>query len=67
MNEKIIIKKLKELEKIWPKDYWLFSASGTLFLMKMKNGKRVLTDNGAMDQDYSIEKFPGILSDGGDW
>jgi hypothetical protein len=68
-EEKEIIKKLKELEKIWPKGKnWLFSASGILCLMRYKeDGSRALTKYGGMDDDFCIWCSNLIPNDGGDW
>ena len=63
-----LIRALREIEKDWPEEYWLFAAAGTLTLMTKKDGKRVVgkaTDG--MDPNHTVETFRGIECDGGDW
>ena len=51
-----------------PKSLWLFSASGDLKVMKkLPNGKRAMTSNGDVDQEYIVDEIIGIENDGGDW
>jgi len=68
-KEKSAISALKRLAKKWPKSLWLFSASGTLCVMKAgPNGEQVHTSkNGGIDPDYIVETIKGIQNDGGDW
>jgi hypothetical protein len=65
-EEEKAIAALKALAKKWPKTLWLFSASGTLSVMKKKNGEHVLTPGGGMDPDFLVDTVD-IENDGGDW
>jgi hypothetical protein len=72
-EEKAAIAALKRLAKKWPESLWLFSASGTMNVMKCDdNGERVYHpqgtyfDGGGVDQDYCID-YIDIPNDGGDW
>lgn len=61
------VRALKRLARTWPDSLWLFSASGSLCVMK-KDGdgeRRRLTCNG-MDPGAVIETIE-IENDGGDW
>jgi len=63
-------KKLEKLLLNYPKGHWLFSASGSLSLLKTDvEGNRVIAKHGGVDQDYKIYKFSNniIENDGGDW
>ena len=64
------IKALKRVAQTWPKSLWLFSASGSLCVMKKKDGERVMcSDNRggqAVDSAYVVDTI-NILNDGGDW
>jgi len=67
------IRALVRLEKIWPKSLWLFSASGSLCLMRNnKDGSRAVIVNGGLhpsdsvDPDYIVCNV-NIPNDGGDW
>jgi hypothetical protein len=61
------INSLKRLAKKWPDNLWLYSASGTLFVMrKGENGERVHKGEG-VDPDYILDSIDGIDNDGGDW
>jgi hypothetical protein len=55
-NIKAVRKKLKELEKIWPKGYWLLNSSNHL----------ILSDGHPEDGGKSIEDY-NIPCDGGDF
>jgi hypothetical protein len=66
-SEKKAIAALKRVAKIWPKTLWLFSASGTLCVMKTdKNGRRVQLPGDGMDPDFSVDTI-NISNDGCDW
>ena len=69
-KEKKAIRALKRAAKIWPDSLWLFSANGTLCVMKCdENGQHVLLEgsfHGGIDQDYVIDTID-IDNDGGDW
>ena len=63
------IRALKRAAKIWPDSLWLFSADGSLCLMKCgEYGGHVHTDSfqGGIDQEYLITTID-IDNDGGDW
>lgn len=65
-EEKRAIRALQRLAKTWPKSLWLFSGSGTLWVMKYdEHGSRVLDGTGA-DSKYIVDKV-NIDNDGGDW
>lgn len=67
VKEKLAIAALKRIEKKWPESLWLFSASGSLCIMKCdENGERVYTPSGGTDQRYTVEHV-NIPNDGGDW
>lgn len=67
-EEKRAIVALKRLGKRWPKGLWLFSASGSLCVMKFdEDGERVKVDGGGMDPYYTVDTIAGIPNDGGDW
>jgi hypothetical protein len=70
-EERAAIRALKKLTRRWPKTLWLFSASGTLHVMRCDaDGKRAVTDStmgdGGVDPDYSVTTVK-IPNDGGDW
>jgi len=52
-----------------PKNLWLFSASGTLTVMKIpENGNKMGSiDGSGVNRDNIITTIPGIKNDGGDW
>jgi len=63
------IRHLELAAKNWPKDRWIFSADGKLYVMRCgPDGEPVMTDSvgGGVDPDY-IETAIHIPSDGGDW
>lgn len=65
-EEKRAIAALKRLEKTWPKSLWLFSASGTLCVMKKdEQGDRIRSGDG-IDQAGQVATIK-IENDGGDW
>lgn len=62
------IQELRLLARRWPASLWLFSASGTLCVMKKKNGERVMTGGAGsgFDSNYAVAQID-IDNDGGDW
>jgi len=67
MTEAKAIAALKRLAKRWPKTLWLFSASGTLCVMRCgEYGEHVHTNGGGIDQNYIVDDID-IPNDGGDW
>lgn len=68
-DEKIAIKQLEDLSKIWPKSLWLWSASGQLCVMKyslseMGDG---MNTHGSVDHKGQVRQIKNIPNDGGDW
>lgn len=65
--EKRAIQSLKRLAKKWPKSLWLFSASGTLCVMRYgPGGQQMTTNTDGMDPNFQVESVD-IPNDGGDW
>lgn len=65
--EQAAIKALHRVAAIWPKTLWLFSASGSLCVMRTVDGERVMTAwGGGVDQAFIVDKVD-IPNDGGDW
>ena len=62
-----LVRRLRQIERDWPEGYWLFSASGSLHLMREKPEGRATGARGGMDQTDIVETFSGIPNDGGDW
>jgi hypothetical protein len=61
------IASLRRLAKRWPKTLWLFSASGTLCVMRFgTDGDRLRVDGGGMDPQACLATI-AIPNDGGDW
>jgi hypothetical protein len=62
------IASLKRLARKWPRSLWLFSASGTLCVMRRgEDGEHAITDQEGIDSAYLIDVIQGIDNDGGDW
>jgi hypothetical protein len=70
-EEKHAIAALKRLAKRWPKSLWLYSASGTLNVMRCEpDGVQHFRPCGrseGVDPDYIVATVDGIPNDGGDW
>ena len=67
-EEEKAIKSLHRIAKKWPESLWLFSGSGTLWVMKKdKNGNRILDDTGCVDSKAVVSSSIDIDNDGGDW
>ncbi len=65
-NEIKAIASFKRLAKKWPSTLWLYSASGTLNVMKKnEEGDQAMKGDGA-DSDYIVARID-IENDGGDW
>ena len=61
------VRTLERLAKRWPKTLWLFSASGSLCVMRAgPNGGAVETSSGGVDQEHCVTTID-IPNDGGDW
>ncbi len=60
---------LKRLAKKWPKSLWLFSANGSLNVMRKGDDGRPVhrRDTGSVDERYRVCRIDGISNDGGDW
>lgn len=72
LAEKRAIRKLQEVATTWPATLWLYSAGGTLTVMRCgADGKPAMRIDGkgddAVDQDYTVCTIEGIPNDGGDW
>lgn len=66
-EEKLAIEALKRVAKRWPDTLWLFSASGTLTVMRCgDNGEHMYSPNQSVDQEYVVDTI-GIDNDGGDF
>ena len=66
-EERRAISSLKRLAKRWPKSLWLFSAGGSLHVMRRgPDGDFAKTSNGGNDPDYELDTIY-IPNDGGDW
>lgn len=66
-EEKKAIAALKRVAAKWPESLWLFSASGSLHVMRYgKDGHPVMTGNQGHDPD-SVAATINIPNDGGDW
>jgi hypothetical protein len=67
-EEQKAINSLKRLAKKWPKSLWLFSASGSLCVMRAgEDGEQATLGHGGMDPSYILDNIHGIKNDGGDW
>ncbi len=65
-EEEKVIRALERLAKIWPDSLWLFSAAGTLCVMKKnKDGETAFVGTG-VDQEYLVASID-IENSGGDW
>ena len=62
------IEDFKKLAKRCPKKLWLYSASGTLHVMKTPNDGNEILDGigGGVNPENSIDTIK-ISNDGGDW
>ena len=66
-DERKAINALKRVAKTWPKSLWLFSASGTLCVMRCgRDGEQVKLNTQGVDPDYVLARVD-IPNDGGDW
>ena len=65
-EEKKAVAALKRLAARWPKTLWLFT-NGTLYVVKTKDGKRVMTERGCAVDEKFIVTSVDIPSDGGDF
>lgn len=68
-EERNAIATLKRLARRWPKSLWLFSANGTLNVMKCNEAGEQAMNPGlgaGVDPDYIVDAIK-IPNDGGDW
>lgn len=67
-EEERAIRALKRLAKTWPDTLWLFSASGSLLVMrKGPHGEHVEVGRAeGIDPSYELAQID-IENDGGDW
>ena len=66
-QEEIAIKALKKVSKNWPKSLWLFSANGTLCVMrKNEQGQHAILESWGIDPTYIVDDID-IENAGGDW
>ena len=66
-REKSAIQNLRKLSREWPESLWLFSASGTLCVVKKDgDGQVAFTNHGSIDQGFVVASID-IENDGGDW
>jgi len=67
LSEGAAISQLQTLARKWPETLWLFSASGTLNVMRTDhNGKQATLPGGGVDPAFSVAVVR-IPNDGGDW
>lgn len=61
------VAELQELAKRWPKGLWLYSGSGTLWVMQSPGGEAKHHENGiSVDPAFTVASI-NIPNDGGDW
>lgn len=60
------IEDFKKLAKRCPKKLWLFSGSGTLYVMKTPTNGEQNTETGGVNPDNILDTIR-IENDGGDW
>ena len=69
-EEERAIRSLKRVAKTWPKTLWLYSASGSLCVMKKNaDGERAVVKDSrgdGVDQNYCVDAI-NIENDGGEW
>lgn len=74
ISEEAAIRRLKALARVWPPSLWLYSADGTLCVMRLDDlGRRGVMENRpvnpgycGVDPDYIVDTID-IPNDGGDW
>jgi len=60
------IESFKKLAKRCPESLWLYSAGGTMNVMKKPKDGKIMTESGGVDSDNIIGTVK-IRNDGGDW
>lgn len=68
-EEAVAVAALQRLAKRWPASLWLYSASGSLHVMKVgADGQPVMrAGQEGVDPAYIMASIDGIFNDGGDW
>lgn len=65
--ERKAIRALVTVAKTWPRSLWLYSASGSLLVMKKtRDGSRPVK-SGSPDEAFAVGQIFGITNDGGDF
>jgi hypothetical protein len=64
-EERKAVERLKKAAEGWPASLWLYSANGTLYVMRKVDGRRVMAGQG-FSPVAAVETIP-IENDGGDW
>lgn len=65
-QERNAIRTLKRLETTWPQSLWLFSASGSLHVMKKDANGKIPMDGEGISPEFVVATLD-IENDGGDW
>ena len=65
-EEENAINTLNRLAKRWPESLWLFSASGSLWVMQKNSDGEKSHDGDGYDQECALSCID-IENDGGDW
>jgi hypothetical protein len=70
-EEQKAIAALKRVARKWPETLWLFSGSGTLYVMRKNEDSQYAHGGGnisheGVDPDYVVDTI-AIENDGGDW
>ena len=66
-EERKAVAALKRVAKRWPSSLWLFSASGSLLVMRYgPDGNPVHRENGTVDPELEVAQID-IPNDGGDF
>ena len=65
-REQVAVRSLKRLAGRWPETLGLFAWSGTLMVIRLRDGNWPLDARGAMDQGQIVATISGITTDGGD-
>lgn len=66
-EEQRAVASLRRLASRWPRSLWLFSADGTLYVMRVgEDGRPVFTASGTYDDEYVVAVID-IPNDGGGW
>lgn len=67
LEEMKAIRSLRRLAKRWPKSLWLFSASGSLCVMRaLPDGGSAHVSGSGVDPTFVLDTID-IPNDGGDW